>query len=147
MTSTVRLSPSHHVMNTRRREGPGEAKNRWIDTWKSHDNGLSWEFANKAVADVGEGNPPSLIRLRDGRLCLTYGVRKAPFEMQARFSRDNAKTWSEPFVLKTGGGGRDMGYPRTLERPDGKLVTVYYFEPGDSPYRRIIATIWDPGSR
>lgn len=147
MPSTVRLSPSHLVMNTRRREGPGEAKSRWIDTWRSRDNGLSWEFLNKAVADVGEGNPPSLIRLRDGRLCLTYGVRQAPFEMQARFSRDDGETWSEPFVLKTGGGGRDMGYPRTLERPDGKVVTLYYFQPVDSPYRRIIATIWDPGSR
>ena len=50
-------------------------------------------------------------------------------------------------LVSSGGGGRDMGYPRTLERPDGKVVTVYYFQPGDSPYRRIIATIWDPGSR
>ncbi len=146
MPSTVRLSPSDLVMTTRRREGPGEDKHRWIDTWKSKDNGASWTFINNAVDDVGEGNPPSMLRLEDGRLCVTYGVRKAPFEMQARFSSDAGATWSEPFVLKTDGGGRDLGYPRTLQRPDGKLVTTYYFYPNDNPYRRIIATIWDPGT-
>jgi hypothetical protein len=39
-----------------------------------------------------------------------------------------------------------MGYPRTLQRPDGKIVTLYYMYPNDSPYRRIVATIWDCGT-
>ncbi len=145
MPSTVRLSPEHLLMTTRRREGPNEPRRRWIDTWQSRDNGGSWQFMNDAVADVGEGNPPSMIALRDGRLCLTYGVRKAPFDVRAVFSSDEGRTWSEPFVLQTGGGGRDLGYPRTLQRPDGKVVTVYYYYPSDSPYRRILATIWDAG--
>ena len=72
-------------------------------------------------------------------------ARKPPTSWKARFSSDQGETWSEPFVLRTGGGGRDMGYPRTIERPDGGIVTVYYFQPDDSPYRRIIATIWRPG--
>ncbi len=146
MPSTVRISSSHLVMTTRRREGPGQRKHRWIDTWQSHNNGQDWTFVNRAVDDVGEGNPPSMIRLQDGRLCLTYGVRKAPFEMQAKFSTDDGASWSKPFVLITGGGGRDMGYPRTLQRPDGRCVTVYYFHTADDPYRRIVATIWDCGS-
>jgi len=146
MPSTVRLSPERLVMTTRRREGPGEPHHRWIDTWQSRDNGAHWRFLNDAVADVGEGNPPSMIQLSDRRLCLTYGLRKAPFEVHAKFSSDDGRTWSEPFVLQTGAGGRDLGYPRTLQRPDGTIVTVYYFYPSDSPYRRIIATIWDPGS-
>jgi hypothetical protein len=146
MPSTVRLSSSKLVMTTRRREGFGEKHRRWIDTWRSSDNGESWSFANNAVDDVGEGNPPSMIKLRDGRLCLTYGVRKPPFEMQAKFSSDSGKTWSKPVVLQTNGGGRDMGYPRTLQRPDGKIITLYYFYPSDSPFRRIQATIWDGGT-
>lgn len=147
MPSTVRVDEARLVMATRRREGPGEAKRRWIDAWASDNNGASWRFLNVPVSDLGEGNPPSLIRLQDGRLCLTYGVRMAPFEIQARFSSDQGQTWSEPFVLRTGGGGRDLGYPRTVQRPDGKLVTVYYFQPNDSPYRRVLATIWDSGTR
>ncbi len=146
MPSTVRLSPDHLVMTTRRREGPGEEKHRRIDTWESLDDGLSWESLGNAVDDVGEGNPPSMIKLKDGRLCVTYGDRKAPFEMQAKFSSDEGHSWSKPFVLITDTGGRDIGYPRTLQRPDGKVVTLYYFTPGDSPYRQINATIWDPGT-
>lgn len=146
MPSTVRLSDVHLVMTTRRREGAGEERHRWIDTWESHDNGESWTFVGAAVADVGEGNPPSMIQLQDGRLCLTYGDRKAPYEMRAQFSSDAGHSWTEPFVLQTGGGGRDLGYPRTLQRPDGKIVTTYYFQTPENIYRRIIATIWDPGA-
>lgn len=146
MPSTVRLSPETLVMTTRRRAADDEPKHRWIDTWKSDDNGESWQSLGNAVDDLGEGNPPAMIRLADGRLCLTYGVRKAPYEMQAKFSRDEGDTWSEPVVLQTGGGGRDLGYPRTLQRPDGKIVTLYYFTPRESEFRRILATIWDPGT-
>ncbi len=146
MPSTVRLSKSHLVMTTRRREGEGENHHRWIDTWESHDNGQSWNFVGDAVADVGEGNPPSMIRLKDDRLCLTYGDRKAPFEMKAQFSSDDGHSWSDPFVIATGGGGRDIGYPRSLQRPDGKVVTLYYYYTPENVYRRIVATIWDPGT-
>ena len=144
MPSTVRLSESELLTTTRRREGPGETRRRWIDSWRSVDNGKSWKPLGAAVNDVGEGNPPSLIQLRDGRLCITYGDRKPPYEIRARLSNDKGATWGEPIVLRTEGGGRDIGYPRTLQRPDGKVVTVYYFTPGDSPFRQIIATIWDP---
>ena len=147
MPSTVRLSMTEFLMTTRRREGPDEVKHRWIDSWRSTNNGESWTFAGAAVKDVGEGNPPSLIQLADGRLCLTYGDRKAPFEIRARLSSNNGATWNEPIVLKTGGGGRDIGYPRTLQRPDGKIVTLYYFQPDDPPYRQVIATIWDAGTK
>jgi len=146
MPSTVRLSASELFMTTRRREGPGDERRRWIDAWRSLDNGRSWQFVGEPVKDVGEGNPPSMIQLADGRICLTYGVRKAPFEIQARLSSDRGKSWSEPLVLQTDGGGRDLGYPRTLQRPDGKILTLYYFYPKGSPHRRIIATIWDAGS-
>ncbi len=146
MPSTVRVDATRLIMATRRREGPDEPKRRWIDIWASDDNGLNWRFVSDAVSNLGEGNPPSLIRLEDGRLCLTYGVRMAPFEIQARLSSDQGKSWSEPIVLRTGGGGRDLGYPRTVQRPDGKIVTIYYFQSHDSPYREVLATIWDCGT-
>ena len=42
----------------------------------------------------------------------------------------------------------DMGYPRTLQRPDGKIVTLYYFT-NRVTHRigRLIATIWDAGTK
>ncbi|MCH2211535.1 MAG: glycoside hydrolase [Fuerstiella sp.] len=147
MPSTIRLNPTELLMTTRRREGKGEDRHRWIDTWGSSNNGESWKFLNHAVADLGEGNPPSLIQLRDGRLVLTYGDRQTPFEIRAQLSSDGGRTWQRSFVLNTVGGGRDMGYTRSVQRPDGKVVTLYYHYTSQSVYRRISNTIWDPGTR
>jgi hypothetical protein len=141
MPSTVRLSDTNILTAVRRREN----KRRWIETYLSKDNGNSWEFFNKTVNDLGEGNPPSLIKLKDGRLCLTYGYRAAPFNIRAQLSKDNGKTWSSPINLRENGRGRDIGYTRTIQRPDGKIVTLYYFCDNLSPERYIAATIWDPG--
>jgi hypothetical protein len=64
------------------------------------------------------GNPPSLLKLRDGRLALIYGYRRPPFGIRARISKDLGKTWSDEFVLRTDGGATDL----TPERPDRKIV-------------------------
>ena len=40
---------------------------------------------------------------------------------------------------------KTLGYPRTVERPDGKILTVYYFNDHKDQERYIAATIWDPG--
>ena len=31
-----------------------------------------------------------------------------------------------------------------VQRPDGKLVTIYYFNTKEIPEQHIAATIWDP---
>ena len=98
-----------------------------------------------AVPDTGEGNPASLIRLRDGRVCLTYGYRAKPFGIRARLSRDDGRTWGPEFALRSDGGGRDVGYPRSVQRTDGKVVTVYYFHDTPGGDRYVAATVWDPG--
>jgi hypothetical protein len=142
MPSTVRLSPSEILTTIRCRE----KDDAWIETWLSRDNAKSWQDLNRAVSELGEGNPPALIRLADGRLCLSYGVRKsAPFRVEARLSNDRGMSWGRPFVLRGDGASRDLGYPRSVERPDGKIVTVYYFHKRGGVDRTIEATIWDPG--
>jgi hypothetical protein len=146
MPATVRLSPTELLTTIRRHEERPEENDAWIDAWLSPDNGQHWQFLNRAAPDLGEGNPPALVRLRDGRICLAYGVRKAPFRMEARLSSDGGRSWSPPFVLRTDGASRDLGYPRMVQRPDGKLVTVYYFHDGGRVERTIDATIWDPGN-
>ena len=142
MPSTVRLSPRSLVTTIRRLDAK---KPSFIEAWASNDDGKTWTLANPRVCETGEGNPPSLLRLRDGRLCVTYGVRAAPYRMAAKFSSDRGKTWGKEVVLRDDGGGRDLGYPRSVQRPDGKVVTVYYFwDEKSGPERYIAATIWDP---
>lgn len=140
MPATVRLSGNELVTIVRRRDGESSHN----ETWLSQDNGKTWEFLNVA-SETGEGNPASLIKLRDGRLCYTYGVRGEPPRMCAKLSGDGGRTWSDEIVLRDDGGGRDIGYPRSVQRTDGKVVTVYYFwDVRTGPERYIAATIWDP---
>ena len=140
MPSTIRLSDNELLTAVRRRSGP----KRWIETYRSVDNGESWELETKPAPDVGEGNPPSMIRLVDGRVCLTYGHRAAPFGIRARLSNNGGRTWQPAILLRDDGGGRDVGYPRSVQRPDGKMVTVYYIHDAPKSERYIAATIWDP---
>ena len=141
MPSTARLSPTELFTTLRSREGTF----RWISAWRSLDNGVTWVQEKNPVDYVGEGNPPMLNRLKDGRLCLTYGFRAYPYSIRARLSEDNGKTWGPQIVLRDDGKDRDVGYVRSVQRADGKMITVYYFDDEKTgPERYIGATIWDP---
>jgi len=143
MPSSVRLSASKLVTATRVKQ---DFNVNWIDVYESNDNGSSWKMLVHKAADTGagSGNPPTLLKLRDGRLCITYGFRSAPFAIYAKFSTDEGKTWSEPRVIQTGGAAWDLGYVRSAERPDGKVVTAYYFNDAPHTERFVEATVWDP---
>ncbi len=144
MPSSVRLSDNEIVVAQRKRDGAV----RNIAFHRSLDNGRTWQREADPVATVGTGNPPAMIMLEDGRLCLTYGYRAEPFSMCAKLSDDNGKTWGPELVLRNDGATKDMGYPRTVQRPDGKVVTVYYFSDGKrGPERFIAATIWTPPAK
>ncbi|MBI1320411.1 MAG: exo-alpha-sialidase [Candidatus Hydrogenedens sp.] len=141
MPSTVRISDTELYTTLRRREGTF----RWISAWRSTDNGKTWTQEADPVSYVGEGNPPMLNKLADGRLCLTYGFRAYPYSIRARLSSDHGKTWGPEILLREDGMDRDIGYVRTIVRPDGKLVTTYYISVEEiGPERFIGATIWDP---
>ncbi len=143
MPSTVRLSDTELYTTLRRREGTF----RWISAWRSLDNGKTWTQEKHPVEYVGEGNPPMLNKLQDGRLCLTYGVRAYPYSIRARLSTDNGKTWGPQIVLREDGTDRDIGYVRSIQRPDGKMVTTYYIsDERTGPERYIGATLWDPNT-
>jgi hypothetical protein len=121
-----------------------EGKN-WIDLYSSGDRASSWEYMNRPVDNTGVGgNPPTLHRLPNGRLCLVYGFRDAPHGMRAKPSEDDGESWGKEIVLRDDGGNHDLGYPRTCIRPDGKVVTVYYFNDHPDGERYLAATVWDP---
>ncbi len=141
MPSTVRLS-EHEILTTVRTR---ESDRRLIKGWISKDNGANWEFLTDVAPDVGVGNPPSLIKLNDGRLAVTYAHRAEPYGIRARLSDDNGRTWSDPIIFREDGGNWDIGYSRSVQRTDGKIVTIYYYWNEESgPERYIASTIWDP---
>jgi len=150
MPSTVRVSPTELVTALRRRLDPLNGKGSevcWVDAWGSKDDGSSWLFLSRiAYTDLGRrnGNPPSLIRLKDGRLCVAYGFRAVPYGMRAKISTDNGASWGPEIVLRDSAGTWDFGYPRSVVRPDGRVVTMYYFNTAQRPEQHIAATIWEP---
>ena len=144
MPSTVRLSKSHFISAMRRKHG---SRRNWIDVYRSEDTGKTWKFLSK-VADTDRGgrngNPPSMGRLKDGRLVVTYGYRAPPYGIRAKVSKDNGKTWGKEIILRKDGRSWDLGYPQTVMRPDGKVVTMYYYTTDERKEQHIAATIWRP---
>ena len=148
MPSSVRLSPSHIVTAVRCRKRSGASFDQqqcWIDLYESTDNGASFHHLSTPAPNTGRGgNPPMLIQLQDGRLCLTYGYRAEPYGMRAVLSDDDGKTWGEAVVLRDDAGNHDLGYPRAVQRSDGSVVTIYYYNERADGERYLDATIWTP---
>ncbi len=122
-------------------------KKGWIECWGSKYGGSLWSLLSTPVGEEAGTTPPALSKLDDGRFVLTYGHRKplrGPTSIRARISRDAGNTWSEEFVLRDGGGDEDIGYTRNAIRPDGKVVTVYYWNDHEKTERYIAATVWNP---
>ena len=65
--------------------------------------------------------------------------------MRARISEDQGKTWGKEITLRGDAGDWGLGYPATVQREDGRWVTVYDYNDGYNQPRYIAATILDPG--
>jgi hypothetical protein len=148
MPSSVRLSPNELLTTIRTRTADGLGK---ITAYISEDNGKTWEKLKDPVADTGRGDsPPALVKLHDGRLALGYIYRSVHgSRVNVRFSADNGRSWSDEIMLRGGDGAdRDTGYPEMIQRQDGKLMMIYYWNnsllEGSPPYRYIAYTIFDP---
>jgi len=153
MPSTVMITEDHMVTALRRRYDAPRGVNHslrdnWIDVCETQDGGRSWQFLSK-VADTDRGrrngNPPSLVKLGDGTLCVAYGYRGIPYSIRARTSRDNGNTWSKEIIVRDDAVKWDMGYVRMVVRPDDKVVMVYYYTTKEREEQHIECTIWDPG--
>jgi len=117
----------------------------YTQIYASDDGGRSWRFHSRPN---DWGAPANLIQLEDGRIVCVYGYRQKPWGIRATVSEDDGKTWGPELILRDDGGSWDVGYPRTVLRPDGTLVTTYYFNSlndnrtYDGGVRHIAATLW-----
>jgi hypothetical protein len=145
MPATVALDGGSYFSMIRRGAVFDGQKRWWLEAFVSPDDGRSWYLLDEPTID-NAGNPASLTRLEDDRIVLVYGWRQAPYGVRARISSDDGQTWSPELVLRANGQSWDLGYPRTVARADGNLVTVYYFNDSSQAERYIAATIWSPGN-
>jgi hypothetical protein len=106
---------------------------------ESADGGKTWSVPH----EIGVwGLPSHLLRLRDGRLLMTYGYRRAPFGNQARVSDDHGQSWSPPLTISADAASGDLGYPSTVELDDDSLLTVWYELLPSTPRAVLKQTRW-----
>lgn len=147
MPSTVRISDTELVTCVRRKDNDSY----WIETYRSTDNGESWSSLGQ-LDRTGDnnGNPAALVRLPNGHLVCIYGVRQRQgmSRISAKVSSDSGSTWGleqrlrDDYVGPDAFGDVDLGYPRAFVRPDGKIVTVYYWATSSRPEQHIAATVF-----
>jgi hypothetical protein len=106
---------------------------------ESGDGGATW---SKPQSIGVWGLPSHLLKLKDGRLLMTYGHRRAPLGNQARLSQDHGRTWSEAIIISGDGASGDLGYPSTAQLDDGSLLTVWYERMSGSPYAVLRQSRW-----
>lgn len=95
-----------------------------MEIFRSSDDGQTWGEPVRAT-ERNEING-HLLRLKDGRIVLSYGNRIAgQYGVLAKFSSDEGRTWGPPVRLAHS-LEQDCGYPASVQRPDGKIVTAYY---------------------
>lgn len=146
MPSTVELNDSELYTVVRARDlNPNRD---YLQAYRSTDGGKKWNKENEPVYDTGHyGSPPSLVKMKDGRLALAYAYRSQyGSRLCLRFSSDDGDTWSQEIPVRSGDGANgDVGYPQMLQRKDGKLVVVYYWNHANqgAPTRYIAASIVD----
>ena len=145
MPATVALRGDAYLTMIRRGGSFDGQKRWWLEAFVSPDDGLSWYMLDHPSIDNG-GNPATLTRLKDGRLVMVYGWRHVPYGIRARISSDQGQSWSSEIILQKEGRRWDLGYPRTVQRADGNLVTAYYFNDNSQVEPYIAAIIWKPGS-
>ncbi len=91
----------------------------------SDDGGKTWSEPEMLLDKTG-GAPPHLILLSSGVLLSTYGRRKQPYGIMAMISLDGGESWEKDIRLYENTASDDIGYPSTVELPDGTLLTVFY---------------------
>ena len=118
------------------------ARERAMDLFWSEDDGATWGDALRVTAQ-NEING-HLLRLKDGRLVLSYGCRvKERFGVLAKISADEGKTWGEPLRIAESLES-DCGYPSSVQRSDGTVVTAWYAKATElHPSYQMGVSIWE----
>ena len=111
-----------------------------VEIFRSEDDGENWQGPLR-VTSRNEING-HLTRLADDRILLSYGVRVAGrFGVAAKLSGDEGRTWSDAIMLVDDLRNYDCGYPSSIQRPDGRIVTAYYASGASNHSRYHMGTV------
>ena len=94
----------------------------------SDDGGVTWTPACPSQIP-GRINPASLVQLPSGTILCVHGSRSDPSGIYVVASYDDGETWdiANRKVIRDDLLNWDIGYPSNVIMPDGRVLTVYYF--------------------
>ena len=118
------------------------ARSTHLTQYRSTDDGQTW--TNEGAVTNGRQIPGHLLKLKDGRLLLSYGDRSQQKGVKVKISDDLGKTWSAPTHLASM-PATDGGYPSSVQRNDGKILTLFYTKTEDTYV--VKAIIWEVPSK
>lgn len=96
------------------------------DLYRSDDDGKTWTLAADMIGQAAQ-HPADLLRLADGRLLISLGVRtKEKYGVGIRLSGDDGATWGPVLTLVDDCTNQDCGYPASVQLADGTIVTGFY---------------------
>ncbi|OQA84014.1 MAG: hypothetical protein BWY31_02635 [Lentisphaerae bacterium ADurb.Bin242] len=105
----------------------------------SCDGGKTWSNPRK----IANGAPPHLLRHSSGIIICSYGYRSPGYGQRVMFSKDEGENWDIDWIIRDDGTDWDLGYPSSVEKKDGSVLTVYYqASEKDNPITGILASAW-----
>ncbi|MFA7157676.1 MAG: sialidase family protein [Kiritimatiellia bacterium] len=120
----VVCAPSGKLVGLARYQAALPGEERFLWQFDSEDGGATWSEPRPTPLN---GYPPHLLRVSDGRLLASFGVRHEPLGNRFCFSSDEGRTWDVAGQLHVGGApDKDLGYPATAEMAPGSFLSVYY---------------------
>ena len=122
------------------------ARHREVLLHRSEDDGRTW--TNQGPVTKANQINGHLLKLADGRLLLSYGDRvKGEFGVLARLSNDQGKSWGDVYRIAHTLTS-DCGYPSSVQRADGQIITAFYSKTSDNHNRyHMGVAIWTPPAK
>lgn len=131
--------PGGRLLGLIRAQSPPVYHNFTMYSTTSDDGGRSWTVPRPLGIS---GSPPHLLLHSSGAVVCCFGRREAPFGERAIVSHDGGESWTDEYVLDDRADNGDLGYPASVELPDGSIFTLYYQRfPGDEK-PSILYTKW-----
>ncbi len=107
---------------------------------ESYDDGKTWTVAHPIPN--AQGVPGHLLQHSSGAVICCFSYRKKPYGIRCIISFDEGKTWSKDYIIRDDGASIDLGYPSSVELPDGRIFTAYYQQIRHDEKCSLLYSIW-----
>ena len=98
----------------------------------SEDDGKTFGPVEE-IPDCWGSSPFHALRLKSGKVLLSYGYRREPFGIRVRLCNSELTdiAQAEEVILRDDAPNGDLGYPHAFQRENGEILVSYYISAPD----------------